>query len=73
MRVNATAEIVRVMGVWVRRAETGLVRSAAQNAAISMNAERTRQIDDARTMRDLQKIPSVTTSSAGNSRQRISR
>jgi len=57
MRVNATSELVRIMGFWVRRADTELARSAARNAAHSVQAERARQIDDARTLRDLQKIP----------------
>jgi hypothetical protein len=72
MRVNATAEFVRIMGVWVQRADGGLVRSAARNAAHSMNAERTREIDDARTMRDLQKIPAAH-AVADSGRRRASR
>ena len=70
MRVNATAEFVRIVGVWVRRADSELVRSAARNAAHSMNAERTREIEDARTLRDLQKIPAAT---ADSGRRRASR
>jgi hypothetical protein len=61
MRVNATADVVRMMGDWARRADAGLARSAARNAAHSMNATRTREIDDARTMRDLQNIPEAET------------
>jgi len=59
MLVNATTDVVRIMGVWVRRADAGLARSAALNAAHSVDADRTRQIDDARTMRDLAKIPAA--------------
>lgn len=59
MLVNATADVVRIMGVWVRRADAGLARSAAVNAAHSVDAERGRQIDDARTMRDLARIPAA--------------
>jgi hypothetical protein len=58
MLVNTTTEVVRIMGVWVRRADAGLARSAALNAAHSMDTERSRQLDDARTLRDLSKIPS---------------
>jgi hypothetical protein len=57
MRVAATAEVVRIMGVWVRRADAGLARSAARNAAHSVKAEQARRLDDARTLRDLQGIP----------------
>jgi hypothetical protein len=59
MRVTATSEVVRIMGIWVRRADAGLARSAARNAAHSMDASRSRQLDDARTLRDLQRIPSA--------------
>jgi hypothetical protein len=59
MLVNTTTEVVRIMGVWVRRADAGLARSAALNAAHSMDAERSRQLDDARTLRDLSKIPQI--------------
>jgi hypothetical protein len=72
MRINATAEFVRIMGVWVQRADSGLVRSAVRNAAHSMHVERTREIDDARTLRDLQKIPAANTAPAAG-RQRVSR
>ena len=59
MLMNTTTEVVRIMGVWVRRADAGLARSAALNAAHSMDAERSRRMDDARTMRDLSKIPPI--------------
>ncbi len=61
MRVTATSEVVRIMGVWVRRADAGLARSAARNAAHSMDDTRSRQLDDARTLRDLQSIPTAKT------------
>lgn len=57
MRATATSEVVRIMGVWVRRADAGLARSAARNAAHSVEAEQARRLDDARTLRDLQRIP----------------
>jgi len=47
------------MGVWIRRADAGLARSAARNAAHSVEAEHSRRLDDARTMRDLQGIPTT--------------
>jgi hypothetical protein len=45
------------MGFWVRRADAGLARSAARNAAHSVDAQRSRRLEDARTLRDLQAIP----------------
>lgn len=57
MLVNTTSDVVRIMGVWVRKADAGLARSAAMNAALSMDAERSRELDDARTLRDLALIP----------------
>jgi hypothetical protein len=62
MLVNTTTEVVKFMGVWVRRADAGLARSAALNAAHSVDAARSRQLDDARTMRDLAKIPAASRS-----------
>ena len=61
MIVNTTTEVVRIMGIWVRRADAGLARSAALNAALSMDTERSRELDDARTLRDLSKIPTTAT------------
>jgi hypothetical protein len=68
MHVNATADVVRIMGVWVRRADAGLARSAARNAARSMEAQRSTQLDDARTMRDLQNIPMAGTAAGRDQR-----
>ena len=36
MLVLATSEVVRVMGVWVRRADAGLLEGAARNAATAV-------------------------------------
>lgn len=69
MLVNTTTDVVRIMGVLVRRADAGLARSAALNAAHSVDANRHRELDDARTMRDLAKIPAASTSIA-TARQR---
>jgi hypothetical protein len=73
MLVITTTDFVRIMGVWVRRADAGLARSAALNAAHSVDAERSRRIDDARTMRDLAKIPSADGEIAAGERRSLSR
>lgn len=70
MLMNATTDVVRIMGVWVRRADAGLARSAALNAAHSVHAHRSRQIDDARTMRDLAKIPAAAVSAQSSTQRR---
>jgi hypothetical protein len=57
--MGTTPDVVKFMGVWIRRADAGLARSAARNAAHSVEAEQARRLDDARTMRDLQGIPAV--------------
>jgi hypothetical protein len=56
MMVSATAEVVRIMGVWVRRADAGLARAAARNAAASMADQRVRRLEEIRTLRDLQAV-----------------
>jgi hypothetical protein len=65
MVVLATAEVVRIMGVWVRRADAGLARGAARNAAASMADDHARRLEETRTLRELQavlppEIPSAT-------------
>jgi len=60
MRVSATSEVVRIMGVWVRRADAGLARSAARNAAHSVKAEEARRLEYARALRDLQGLGDLT-------------
>jgi hypothetical protein len=59
MRMTTTPDMVRLMGFWIRRADAELVRSAARNAAHSVEAEHARRLEDARTMRDLQGIPAA--------------
>ena len=59
MRVTATTGVVRIMGFWVRRADAVLARAAARNAAHSVADRRTREMDDAQTLRDLQDLPSA--------------
>lgn len=52
--VESTALMVmRVMGVWVRRADTTLARGAARNAAFAVASDRDRRAESMRTLRDL--------------------
>lgn len=43
MRITTTPHAVRVMGVWLSRADAGLVRSAAANAAVAVVDEQRRR------------------------------
>jgi hypothetical protein len=43
MHVAATADAVRLMGVWVSRADAGLARRGAVNAARGLAEERARR------------------------------
>jgi hypothetical protein len=54
--VIATSDIVRVMGVWVRRADAGLADRAVRNAAAGVADRSSRRMEDARTMRDLRRL-----------------
>jgi hypothetical protein len=56
MVVLATAEVVRIMGIWVRRADAGLARGAARNAAASMADDHARRLEETRTLRELQAV-----------------
>jgi hypothetical protein len=56
MMVSATSEVVRIMGVWVRRADAGLASAAARNAATSMAELSARRFEAARTLRDLNAV-----------------
>lgn len=60
MLVTATSEVVRVMGVWVRRADAGLADRAVRNAAAEVADRSSRRMEDARTMRDLRRLRSTT-------------
>jgi hypothetical protein len=53
MIVTATSEVVRIMGVWIRRADAGLAQGAARNAATSMAEHRARRLEEIRALRDL--------------------
>ena len=56
MLVVATSEVVRVMGVWVRRADAGLAQGAARNAAVGVADRHVRRMEEARTLRDLRRL-----------------
>jgi len=59
MIIGTTTDLIKMMSTLVRRADSGLASYAAQNAALSMNARQFRELDDARTLRDLESIPSA--------------
>ena len=67
MMVSATSEVVRIMGVWVRRADAGLARRAAHNAAASVADHQARRLDEARTLRDLAAVLPVRSPAAAAS------
>jgi hypothetical protein len=56
MLVATTNEIIRVMSVWIRRADARLAGGAARNAAIQVAFPEQRRLEDARTMRDLRNL-----------------
>jgi hypothetical protein len=56
MLVATTNEIRRVMGVWIRRADSRLASGAARNAAIQLACIDQRRLEDARTMRDVRNL-----------------
>jgi hypothetical protein len=56
MLVATKHEIIRVMGVWVRRADARLASGAVRNAAMHMASFEQRRLEDARTMRDLRNL-----------------
>jgi hypothetical protein len=64
MLVTATSEVVRVMGVWVRRADAGLADRAVRNAAAGVTDRSSRRMEDARTMRDLRRLRPPTPANA---------
>ena len=57
MLVTATSEVIRIMGVWVRRADAGLARGAADNAARSLADGRQRRVEEVRALRGLHPSP----------------
>jgi hypothetical protein len=54
--VATTNGIIRVLGVWIRRADGGMARGAARNAATQVASRDHRRLEDARTMRDLRNL-----------------
>jgi hypothetical protein len=56
MLVFATSEVVRVMGVWVRRADAGLAAGAARNATTGIADRSSRRLEHARTLRDVRRL-----------------
>ncbi|HEY6794874.1 MAG TPA: hypothetical protein VI248_09335 [Kineosporiaceae bacterium] len=71
MLVIATTEVVRAMGDLIRRADAGLARGAARNAAAGVAVRRARQLEDARTMRDLQRLEATTEARPGDALDRL--
>ncbi len=61
MLIGATTDLIKLVRIALRRADSELASSAAANAAHSMNAQQFRQLDDARTLRDLESIPPAST------------
>jgi hypothetical protein len=56
---RTTRDAVRLLRAIARRADAHLARSAERNAAHSVNAVHTRELEDARTLRDLESIPAA--------------
>jgi hypothetical protein len=54
--VATTNEIIHIMGRWIRRADAGLTSGAARNAADQLAFHGQRQLEDARTRRDLRNL-----------------
>jgi len=49
MRVTATSEVIRIMGVWVRRADAGMAPSADRNVTDPAHGTGTGTAQSART------------------------
>ncbi len=56
MLTATTSEVVRLMGLFVRRIDSGLVESAVRNAESGVQAHHERWADEVRTLRDLQAL-----------------
>lgn len=48
MSITTTPHAIRVMGIWLRRADAGLVRGAVANAAVAVLDEQRRRTQWAR-------------------------
>ena len=58
MLTAATSEVVRLMALFVRRIDAGLVESAVRNAESGVLAHQQRTDDEVRTLSDLQALES---------------
>jgi hypothetical protein len=56
MLTAATSEVVRLMALFVRRIDSGLAESAVRNAESSVQAHQQRQVEELRTLSDLQAL-----------------
>lgn len=56
MLSTATTEVMRLVSLFVRRLDGGLVESAARNAESSVLDHRLRRVDEMRTLNDLHAI-----------------
>ncbi len=60
MLTATTSEVVRLMSLFVRRIDAGLVESAVRNAESSVQAHQLRRVDEARTLNELQALEART-------------
>jgi hypothetical protein len=51
--ISTSSDVLRVMGAWMRRADAGLARSAARNAARGVREGQLRRIEGLRALHDL--------------------
>ena len=58
MLTAATSEVVRLMALFVRRIDAGLVESAARNAESGVRAHDQRRAEEIRTLDDLRALES---------------
>ena len=58
MLTAATSEVVRLMALFVRRIDTGLVEAAVRNAESGVRAHDQRWADELRTLSELQALES---------------
>jgi hypothetical protein len=56
MLMTATTELIRALRVLARAADAGLVERATHNAATVVADRQARQLENARTMRDLRRL-----------------
>ncbi len=56
MLTAATSEVVRLMGLFVRRIDSSLVESAVRNAESGVQAQHERQVEASRTLSEMQAL-----------------